>query len=687
MSIASKDIKDKVDKAIKEANSNARNKEGAFELMRSMYNPDHKRKTRVNEVVKKFSDGYIIQQRPRTEFNDMSWQDRSSIDQLMWNTYQPNDGDVPDDDPVNSWRSRAVRPITRNKVISIAASMLSKYLFPKVFSYSKTDEEQSDAAVVMSDLIEWVADQIDYPQLSLFAIIQALVNPVSIVYEGFEENYRVVRRPKEDDDGMFMKDDKGNFLFDEVYELDEEMSGFKACCVPNEEFFISDFYQREIQLQDWVIWRRVCNYDLARSRYSTKYEDFKFVTPGVQTIYVDANQGYYEIYDSDMQKNEVEEVYYWNRREDLFLIVVNGILLTQPDNPNPRNDKLYPFVSFFYEPFDEGRAFCGKSLVFKLAPDYRVINTLYPMIIDGTYLNIFPPTYATGSETIGSDVIVPGVTTTFSDPAAKLESIMVAQNLTAGMNAMFKVEESINQSSDSPVINNNHPKVGKQTAYEISVMKAQQTQTMILFLTMMSSFVKKFGRLVVGDVLQHMTVGEVSQIEGQNMVYKSFFMPEKMSGNEMKTRKIIFDADLPDDPIDADTMEDYSFKVLDMEGGEDSDMEIFRVNPSLFRNNKYVLKVTADTLNPLSEEAERQLMLEMFKEATQPNVSQTFDQVAMAKDFFLAAYDKSRRNPSKYIAKQAQGGAPGAPAGGTGSVSAIMGGQNDPSRPVAEMAE
>lgn len=671
-----------VDRAIEEAKKQNRNAEGAKELQASRYFPSKDEKATLDTIIKNFSDGYNIQNRPRTEFNDLAWIDRSSIDQLMWNTYQPNDGDCPDDDPVNSWRSRAIRPITRNKVVSIASSMLVRNLFPKIFAYSWTNQEQQDAAQVMSDLVEWVGDQIDYPQLSLFAVLQACINPVSIVYSGFEESFRVVKRPKEDDQGNIVRDEKGDIVYESKIEIDEEMSGFKACCVPNEEFYISDFYQRDVQLQDWVIWRRVCNYELAYQKYSAKYENFQFVKPGVMTIYVDANQGYYEMYDANMQKNEVEEVYYWNRKKDQFLIVVNGILLTNHENPNPRNDKLYPFVSFFYEPFDEGRCFCGKSLVFKLAPDYRVINSLYPMIIDGTYLNIFPPTYATGSEVIGSDVVIPGVTTTFADPNARLETLMVGQNLIVGMQTMQQVERSIDQTAEAPL--NAAAKGGQMTAYQYSQMEAEKAQNMQLFYVMISTYVKKLGRLMVGDIIQYLTIPEVQDIEGDNLAYKSFLLPEKMSGNEMKTRKVQFDVTIPDEPMSDKAMENSSFSVLDAEGGEDSDLEIYKVNPSLFRKMKYVLKVSPDTLNPMSQETERMLLLEMYKQGAGNPI---FDQVALAKDFFLAAYDKSKRDPNKYIAKQVQGGTPtpGADTGQGATKSAILGGAGSPALPTATM--
>src|SRR5665213_2799339 len=164
MSILS--IRKQVENQMADYKAGNRNKEGAAEYAISRYRPDEETRNVLMDVIKHFSDGYTNLARPRTEFNDLSWVDRMGVDQLMWNTYQPNDGDVPDGDPANSWRSRAMRPTTRNKVVSIAAAMLVKSLFPKVFAYTWTDEEEIEAAVAMSDMMEWVGDQIDYPALS-----------------------------------------------------------------------------------------------------------------------------------------------------------------------------------------------------------------------------------------------------------------------------------------------------------------------------------------------------------------------------------------------------------------------------------------------------------------------------------------------------------------------------------------
>src|SRR5205085_10666677 len=134
---------------------------------------------------------------------------------------------------------------------------------------------------------------------------------------------------------------------------------------------------------------------------------FEHVKPGIQTIYNDANQTFYQVYDPNMRPYMVEWVQYWNRTLDLKIDVMNGIMVSDYDNPNPRNDKLYPFTWTGYEVINNRCAYF-KSLAFKLMHDANIINTLYPMIIDGTYLNLFAPGIIAGEENIGSNIIVPG---------------------------------------------------------------------------------------------------------------------------------------------------------------------------------------------------------------------------------------------------------------------------------------
>ncbi len=85
--------------------------------------------------------------------------------------------------------------------------------------------------------------------------------------------------------------------------------------------------------------------------------------------------------------------------------------------------------------------------------DANIINTLYPMIIDGTYLQIFPPLINRGGEAIRSNVWIPGASVTLSSPQANVEPLAIStpNALAQGVNVMEQVEKSITNASDVPV--------------------------------------------------------------------------------------------------------------------------------------------------------------------------------------------------------------------------------------------
>ena len=642
-------------------------KNGEILNPKSSYDPDDATKSRLNDVIQDFILGDMTMRTPRREWNDMSTLDRMTLDQMAFNTYQPNDGDSSPGDEVNSWRSNAVRPVVRNKVISIAAHATARLIFPKVFAWDIDSDEQRDAAMVMTNLMEWAADQSGYSMTSLYSTISALINPASIVYTEYSETYRTVKTTKKEGGGYNTK---------EI--LDEELSGFQDTVIPVDELYIENFYETDIQKQGFLIWRRVIPYSLASAKYG-HLDSFQYVSPGVQLVYNDANQSFYQVYDSQLRQYDVEEIIYWNRNKDLKITTVNGVMLCDADNPNPRNDKRYPMMKFGYELLGEGNCFYYKSLVFKMGPDAKIINTLYPMIIDGTYLNIMPPMMVTGSDIIGSDVIVPGAVTTITDEGASITPINSATNLRQGFDTLTKVEESVDESSQTPMSQGQQSTKTNTTAYEISRLEQNSATVLGLFLQMRTQFVKDYGQLRMSDILQFMTIADVENLEEGNpkLVYKTFLLHDKPSDGTNKTMKIMFDNTLPTEPIDTSEDEDMSFDILEQEGGLESKVELYKVNPELFRNLKFSLRISPDIINPMSEDLERAFLLEEYDRAIQ---NPLLDQNEVTKDFLLGAYPRSKKDPGKYFSKAlgmapagegrppVQGGQPG------GALKALTGG-------------
>jgi hypothetical protein len=603
----------------------------------SEYHPTDMEQKIRSMIINHFRIGDMTMRKPRREFNDLSVLTRLAVDQMLFNAYQPNNGEALEGDEINVWRSRAMKPIVRNKCISIAAHATARLIFPKLFAYNEQSEQQLEAATTMEDLMEWSAQQCDYEKTSLYAVISAMYNPASLVYTEYSDFKRDVKRKK----------DGGGYEIESI--VDEDLSGFKDTIVPVDEFYISNFYEHDVQKQDWVIWRRIQSYDTMNLKYGKKYDNFKYVKPGMQVIFSDDNLMFYEVYDTNLRQELCEEVLYWNKGLDIFQIVVNGILLTDPENCNPRYDKRYPFVKFGYELIDEGKCFYYKSLAFKMQQDANIVNTLYPMIIDGTYLSIMPPMINRGGEAIGSEVIVPGAVTTLSDKDANLQPIVVSQNLSAGLTALQKVEESVSESSQEPRAQGISTP-GSQTAFEISKLEQNANTVLGLFVKMISQFVKEYGRLRLGDILQYLTIADADNIiDNSELLYKTFLLPNKQSGGKEKTRKIKFDMGVPSEPIGEEEVLAESYKVLEEEDESDDKVEIYKANPELFRKLKYMIMVSPDVINPKSEDLERALNLEVFDRAIQLPFT---NQEILAKDLLFGSYDKTKKDVNRYIKQE-----------------------------------
>ena len=622
------------------------------------------------EFLKDYRLGWQTMHLPRPEFNDMSLYQRHIIDMLAFNTYQENDGNPMMEDRLGGWQSTAIRPIIRNAAISIAAHSTSRTLVPKIFAYNQSDEEQEDAAKVMSYLVDWAREQANYPFMALYRNIASLYSPLSWGLTEYVEVYKNVRDGNNTD---------GSPKFKQI--VDEDESGFKHTPLSCEQVYFSNFYEREVQKQDFVLIRRIISYDLAEAKYG-KMSNFKHVTPGVIVTMDDANRSFYNVYDPHMRQYDVEEVIRWRKSTDSKEIMLNGVLMTEPYETNPRSDHQYPLDATYYLPINE-RCIAGKSLVFALQSDARLANEFYQMIADGTKLNLFPPTVTSGSDKAGFDVIVPGLNMAFSDKDVKIDTLRTADNqsLNAAMQTLEKVEASLHESSQDSVQQGQKPGGPASTAFEIS--RIEQNASTVLGLTIKFftfQHVIPYGKLLLNDILQYMTMPDAEKITKEGgLLYKTFYAKEP--GKTGSKNKIMFDANMPDEMSEQEKL-DMSWELVKASGSLKSNTVLWKVNPVLFREHKFKFAVDADVLNPRSAELSRAFDLETYDRAVASPVA---NQEAIFKDLLMGSNPKTERNPEKYITKPptpAPGGAPAEANGQPGAPSA-----SKPSSPSAMMAK
>ena len=94
------------------------------------YHPSEKVIARTNQVMLDFQRANIIRNKPYMEFNWSSMIDRLNLSQLSYNQYV----EAPSEDPAEAWRSRAFRPIVRNKINMIVCYVTQQLIYPNIYA-------------------------------------------------------------------------------------------------------------------------------------------------------------------------------------------------------------------------------------------------------------------------------------------------------------------------------------------------------------------------------------------------------------------------------------------------------------------------------------------------------------------------------------------------------------------------
>lgn len=627
---------------------------------KSAYMPSDDEKKTITQILNDFRLGWQTMHLPRPEFNDMSLYQRHIVDMLAFNTYQENDGNPLQEDRLGGWRSNAIRPVVRNKAISMAAHRTSRLTVPKVFAYNDQNDAQEEAAKTMAYLLDWAKDQADYPFQSIFREIAAIYSPISWGMTEYCESYTTVKDT----------DEKGMVTYKEV--MDEDESGFKHYSIPTDQVFFANFYEKDVQKQDFIIIRRIISYANAEAKYGN-YKNFQFVNPGIIVTMDDANQGYYNVYDPHMRGDDVEEVTYFRKKGkgalcDCKHLMINGVLMTTFDSANPRADHKYPVDAYYYLPIND-RCIAGKSLVFAMQSDANIVNTFYQLIIDGTILNLFPPTITTGSDKVGGDVFVPGFNLAFAEKDVEISTLRTAndQSIATAMNTLAKVEASVSESSQDPLQQGQQPGGTPSTAYEISRIEQNAATVLGLSLKFTAKHAVNVGNLLVSDILQYLTIADAAKITAdKGLIYKTFFVKEP--GANGKLNKIQFDLNLPETMSEDDKMK-MSYELLMKSGGLRSSMSLTIANPELFRSFKYSFIVDSDVLNPRSSDLQRAFDMETYDRAINNPVA---DQEKLFTDLLMSSNPKTSRDPKAYVKANAEQ-APVTPTGGVASPLAALG--------------
>jgi hypothetical protein len=590
------------------------------------------------QILNDFTLGYQTMYRPRQEFNDLSVLQRDQVDSLAFNTFQPSNGENAEGDVANAWRSNAIRPIERNKAISMAGHAAGRLGFLRLQATDNEARPDDDAAMVVNSAMDWVNATYFPKEFWLHAILQSEASPACIVHHEFRQVFRQTKTTRNADGSWNMKP-----------MLDEANSGFMATIVPTDQIYIENIFEKDLQKQRFVLWRRVQSHDQLDAKYRGR-KNWDKVRKGMQLLFNDANQGFYFAYDPNLRGELGEEIMYWTKADGgSFVTMVNGVVIGEADAKNPREDGLFPFAKWFYS-WIRDNFFYGKSLVFAVSHDANIINTLYPVLVDGAILDTMKPTKYIGKDTIGSDVIIPGATVTMRDPNSKLEPLLPPMQTGNLLTAMQEVEKSLDQTANTQATPANRP--GGITAYEMSLRDQQVQQDLGPFYSELIGASVQMTRLVMGDVLQYMTVADVNQMQGAKagLKYKSFLVDLKSGDNKAKRRRVKFEP-IGDEMADPAKALAASYDILEEQGGLNAETEIVKADPVRIRALKYSMMMTDDVLQPKSESVRFKQNLEMLDqiiktEQVRPGLN---NMEAVVKKLLYSTNPITARDPESFV--------------------------------------
>lgn len=416
------------------------------------YKPSEKEQEILASLQNKWSDAYS--QKTRTWRQLRNW----NVDTFMQKMRDHYNGYTePLDSVEQDWRSNIFKRKTRHKVMAVCASFVASGLGVEISAQDLAQRIDRAFSRVTDEIYEWSLEREDFDTKFLAFLIEVVITGTGHMGEEIVWEERTVKEIESVD-----------FQTGEMEIKEGQRVTFKGCkseFIPNSEIFIGDAWTHDIQEQPYIFRRKITTHENAKSVLD-KYKNWDYVDKGSAHFFnSDASESERESTDED--DNDVEILYYWNKSEDAYHIVANGVLLTGWNSCIPYPHKNYPIIKTVFEVFADSRFYWGDSLVNKNYDEQEMINKLTNWFADATLLQTFPPLFTTNAELAGTDLVIPGLQATMEAEDEFRTIPEIAKGVSSSQFAVLQgFERQIDENSIDPLLAGQTPQ-GDPTATEV----------------------------------------------------------------------------------------------------------------------------------------------------------------------------------------------------------------------------
>jgi hypothetical protein len=331
---------------------------------------------------------------------------------------------------------------------------------------------------------------------------------------------------------------------------------------------------------------------------------------------------YYDYMSQDVEDGNVEVIEYYNRQTDEFVIIANGIWLNPMNGwvvaPNPFNHKKLPFWSVRFDT-NAPDFFYGKSLVDRLSSLQDVLNVLTNMLLDQSFLTIFPPILTAGIDPLEEDYLRPGRRVPVDTQGLPLNQAFMKLDLgTPGGWHQFILEytkDIMEQSSVDQVSSGIAGVGGRTTAEEIRTAAAGVAAILGIFGKLLNVGIKRKADIRTKNIMQFWTDPKrpiVPRVLGPktDIFYNAFnvvSVDNARLSNGRRGKKIIAMYPSSSDLPTANQLKTRE-KLYNLETGQN--VEIRAITPEYIRDVDYDVKIVMAESSPDTKEMHKALTLE-----------------------------------------------------------------------------
>lgn len=346
-----------------------------LEHPKDKYSPSDKNNTLIRRIYDEFVLMRDVLNKPYKYFNDRQLTQFVDDSERRFNGYVPSKKSQGKE----NWQANFFHPTTRNKTTAILASAALDVPDIRITAKNEKNEVNLKVAGVVSDLVKGSYDNENKEENSFFEDLECAVKGTVISYDGYLKT-KVKRKEIKSYDVI-----TGEVEYEEKeYTIDEGCQDF---LVPLENLFVYSAFVRNIQKQPAIIWTQYMNKRDFTYEFGN-YTAFKYVREGNELVEKDVQKRYFfEDWNVRTKEYPIEVIRYYNKINDEYIIIANGVLMLDAPMLLGRKRKYYPFSKSIYSPFS-GDFFWGNSLPNTLIGEQDIINSLYNMATDKTYKSL-----------------------------------------------------------------------------------------------------------------------------------------------------------------------------------------------------------------------------------------------------------------------------------------------------------